>query len=214
MVTSLGSRSDPREVHLQSKPFWLMVAAWRKAGRLSKLDDSLVERGVGRWQFHMPSCRHHLVLSCRHHLVSRCVQLWSPVFKNDEVERERMTGGHLLLLRSTLGVIWGARGLLQKRRIRLCLLSWMQMDFCPSYLHSKQGDHLQASSNSETMPLLQCSTEVELIHLASRWRFGVAQGGTQGSVAWVKLARFSAQVFWGHFQERDLPWAFEEKART
>lgn len=102
MVTGLGSRSDPRKAHLQSKPFWLTVAAWRKAGRLSKLDDSLVERGVGRWQFHM--------LSCRHHLVSRCIQLWSPVFKTNEVELEQMMGGHLLALRSTLGMIWGARG--------------------------------------------------------------------------------------------------------
>lgn len=32
------------------------------------------------------------------------------MFKNNEAEMEQVTGGHLLLLRSTLGMIWGARG--------------------------------------------------------------------------------------------------------
>lgn len=173
MVTALGSRSSVLNVvPVQAIRPWFQSATWavaarRKGRRLSKLDRSLVERGVGRWQFH--------ALCFRHRLVSHSTQLWSPGFKRDEVKLEEERR-HL-----ALGALWGwygvSRGLSQKRKQRLHLPDWMQIGLCPSCLHSKQGGLLQDRSNSETVPLPQCSTEPELAPCPELgiWWLGLSQ---------------------------------------
>lgn len=79
------------------------------------------------------------------------------------------------------GALWGwygvSRGMSQKRKQRLHLPDWMQIGLCPSCLHSKQGGLLQDRSNSETVPLPQCSTEPELAPCPELgiWWLGLSQ---------------------------------------
>lgn len=121
-----------------------------------------------------------------------------------------MTGGHFLLRRSVLGTIWSAMGSLAEERDKVMsaqLDTNGVLSFQPPF---KAGWLFTVSSSSEAVALLQCSCELELIHLylkggkwsssgqysglsALGWAVSLFSSGVLGTVPGER----SAPGFWG-----------------
>lgn len=122
-----------------------------------------------------------------------------------------MTEGHFPLLRSILGTIWSAMGSLAEERDKV-MSAWLDtngvLSFQPPF---KAGWLFTASCSSEAVPLLQCSSELRLIHLylkrgtwgssgqysglsALGWTVSLFSSGVLGTVPGER----SAPGFWGN----------------